>query len=286
VARIRTIKPEYWTDERVGECSVSARLLFIACWNFSDDHGGLDRSSRQLKAQAFPYDNVDCESLVQELLRAGLLIEYEVSGKKYLHIKGFRTHQKVEKPAKPRVPLYEPSPSPPRALPDNSPSGSGNSPASSGLFSGREGKGREGSVGESPPKSGSRPDEPEPHTPAVDSLEYEQAIMAKYPKGPNPPNWQGALLHARALVDAGLSTWPDLVAVTERYAAHFASGSSVNIAAHNFFDRRKGDYWQQPWDVVPANGAGHTNGRKTYADYDRDCADRLAALPGEDPGPL
>jgi len=136
VARIRTIKPEYWTDERVGECSVSARLLFVATWNFADDHGGLDRSSKQLKAQAFPYDNIDCEPLVQELLKAGLLIEYEVGGKKYLHIKGFRTHQKVEKPARPRIPVYDNSPSPPRVLPESSPESSGSS-------LGRESKGKE-----------------------------------------------------------------------------------------------------------------------------------------------
>lgn len=142
MARLRTVKPEFWTDERVGEVSVTARLLFIATWNFADDHGGLDRSAKQLKAQAFPYDNIDCEPLIQELLQVGLLIEYEVSGKKYLHINGFRKHQKVEKPAKPRVPLYEHSASPPRILPEPSPSSSGSSLGigveSSGVESTRE----------------------------------------------------------------------------------------------------------------------------------------------------
>lgn len=127
MARLRTVKPEFWTDERVGEVSVTARLLFIATWNFADDHGGLDRSSKQLKAQAFPYDNIDCEPLVQELLNARLLIEYEVGGKKYLHIKGFRTHQKVEKPGRNRVPLYEEKASTHRILPEPSPSSSGSS---------------------------------------------------------------------------------------------------------------------------------------------------------------
>lgn len=86
MARIRTIKPEFWTDERVGEASVSARLLFIGALNFADDYGGLDRSSKQLKAQVFPYDSVDCEPLVLELIRVGLFIEYEVDERKYLHI--------------------------------------------------------------------------------------------------------------------------------------------------------------------------------------------------------
>jgi hypothetical protein len=136
VARIRTIKPDFWTDETLGECSPTARLLFVGTWNLADDHGNLERSSRQLKAQLFPYDNFDCEPLVVELLNAGVLIEYEVAVKKYLHIKGFEKHQKVEKKSSPRHPLYDESAKSPRVLPDSSPTSSGSS-------LGREGKGRE-----------------------------------------------------------------------------------------------------------------------------------------------
>jgi hypothetical protein len=90
---------------------------------------------------------------------------------------------------------------------------------------------------------------PEGHESLVDSLPYEQAIQAAFPQGPNPPNWTMAIRNARDLVDDGLSTWPDLVAVCERYARYLsAGGASVNIAAHNFFDRRKGNHWQLPWN--------------------------------------
>jgi len=136
MARVRTIKPEFWTDRRVGECSVNARLLFIATLNFADDEGGLDRSAKQLKAQAFPYDNIDCEPLVKELLSVGLLIEYEVSGNKYLHIKNFRKHQRIDKPQKARIPVYEHSENVPRMLPDPS--------TTIQRSKGREGKGIEG----------------------------------------------------------------------------------------------------------------------------------------------
>ncbi len=122
MARIRTVKPEFWTDERVGECSVSARLLLIGSLNFADDEGGLDRSAKQLKAQVFPYDAIDCEPLVLELIRVGLFIEYEVLDRKYLHIKGFSKHQKVENKAKPKIPLYEPSANAHLILTESSPS--------------------------------------------------------------------------------------------------------------------------------------------------------------------
>ena len=109
MARYRTIKPETWTDDKVCECSVSARLLFIGTWNFADDYGNLDRSPKQIKAQVFPNDSVDCEPLLLELIRVGLLAEYEVGGKKYLHINGFQKHQKIDKPSQPRFPSFNPS---------------------------------------------------------------------------------------------------------------------------------------------------------------------------------
>jgi len=211
MARIRTVKPELWTDERVGECSVSARLLFIATWNFADDHGGLDRSAKQLKAQAFPYDNIDCEPLVQELLKVGLLIEYEAQGKKYLHIKGFRTHQKVEKPAKPRVPLYEDSLKTHRVLTESSPTSSGSSPVSCGLFSGREGNGKEGNVLLARAEDG----------------EQVERLKSVYPKGIYAlSDWLVAEREARRRIDEG-HTWDELVAGCQRYAAQCEAKGST-----------------------------------------------------------
>jgi hypothetical protein len=109
VARIRTIKPEFWSDDTITECSLSARLLFIGIWNFADDAGNLDRSHKQIKTRVFPLDNINCEPLIIELLAHGLLIEYSVSDKKYLHIPGFTTHQLINRPSKPVVPGYEAS---------------------------------------------------------------------------------------------------------------------------------------------------------------------------------
>lgn len=85
---------------------MSARLLFIGTWNFADDYGNLDRSSKQLKARVFPLDAIDCEPLIQELLGQGLIIEYTVEGKKFLHIRGFTKHQIINRPSKPNCPPF------------------------------------------------------------------------------------------------------------------------------------------------------------------------------------
>lgn len=109
MARIRTIKPDFWTDEKLTECSLSARLLFIGTWNFADDNGNLDRSSKQIKARVFPLDNLDCEPLIIELLSKELLIEYQHEERLYLHIQGFNKHQLINRPSKPTCPLYDES---------------------------------------------------------------------------------------------------------------------------------------------------------------------------------
>lgn len=133
LARIRSIKPEFWSDSAIIECSTNARLLFVGTWNFADDHGNLDRSAKQLKAQVFPADNIDCEPLIQELLARRLLVEYSVNGKDYLHIQGFRKHQRIDRPGPPRCPLYEGSQSVPRIFDEDS--------SSIRPRKGREGKG-------------------------------------------------------------------------------------------------------------------------------------------------
>ncbi|RIQ51035.1 hypothetical protein [Bordetella avium] len=112
MARIRTIKPDFWTDEKITECSMSARLLFIGIWNFADDNGNLQRSAKKVKMQVFPADGVDCEPLIQELMSHGMLIEYAVNGELFMHIKGFKKHQVINRPSKsgiPQMPLTDDS---------------------------------------------------------------------------------------------------------------------------------------------------------------------------------
>lgn len=140
--RIRSIKPDFFTDDTVGGLSVPARLLFIGTWIFADDYGTLDRSAKQLKAQVFPYDDVDVEPLLQELLESGLLAEYQADEKVFLHITGFTDHQKIDKPSKAK-----------RPLPENSEIRRTLAEDSESTPSGREGKGKEGegSSGEDSP---------------------------------------------------------------------------------------------------------------------------------------
>lgn len=100
MARIRTIKPEFWTNERVMECSMNARLMFVGMWNFADDLGRLSLSAKTIKAQIFPSDEISSETIlgmVAELSKNGLVLKYEVEGREYLQIVGWQ-HQRIDKP--------------------------------------------------------------------------------------------------------------------------------------------------------------------------------------------
>ena len=165
MARIRTIKPEFWTDERLTECSLSARLLFIGMLNFSDDNGNQAYSAKRLKMQIFPADAIDTQPLLNELLAQGVVIEYAVNGEKFLHIKGFQTHQVINRPSPTKIP--QPS------KPDDSVS----PPAS--LTDGEEGNGEEGNgkIGAKAPLPSAVPDCP--HEILIDLFEKQLPNLAQ-----------------------------------------------------------------------------------------------------------
>lgn len=101
MARIRTIKPEYWTSEQVMNCSRDARCLFIGMWNFCDDGGNHPASVKTLKAEVFPGDDdATMDAMmrwIDELIEQGLLAEYEAEGREFWHVTGWH-HQRIDQP--------------------------------------------------------------------------------------------------------------------------------------------------------------------------------------------
>ena len=168
MARIRTIKPEFWTAEQIMELSPMARLLFIGMWNFCDDKGVHPVAYKTLKAEVFPADDLlssDVERLVAEITAQGLLSEFEAEGRRWWFVTGWH-HQVINRPSKSRYPV------PPRNAPLPTAAGQddydvetlsettdhgtlidGSLSAHGVLTDGREeeGKGREGSKPPTPP---------------------------------------------------------------------------------------------------------------------------------------
>lgn len=146
MARIRTIKPEFWTDGDIMDLSPWARLLFIGSWNFAlCDNGHVADDPRRLKMQVLPADDVDAAALVEEIIAAGRMIRVSVDNRTFLHIKRFTDHQKVEKRWSPRCPVCRVcGPESPENPPQTSPNLSEPLPNSPNLSPGKEGKGGEG----------------------------------------------------------------------------------------------------------------------------------------------
>lgn len=101
MARIRSIKPEFFTSEQLAECSTSARLLFVGLWVFSDDNGVHPASVVRLKMEVFPGDAIsptEMQTMMNELIALKLVKTFTRDGETFWHIPSWRKHQKIDKP--------------------------------------------------------------------------------------------------------------------------------------------------------------------------------------------
>jgi hypothetical protein len=114
MARIRTVKPEFWGHPKVVSVSRDARLLFLGLLNEVDDFGRMRYSAKKVAGVVFPEDNdVTAKKVAQwvaELEEAfagdveGLVLRYEVAGAPLLAVLGFTEHQKVSHPTPSKLP--------------------------------------------------------------------------------------------------------------------------------------------------------------------------------------
>ena len=92
MARIRTIKPEFFTSEDIVSLSAFARLLYIALWCEADREGRMYWKPKTFKMRYFPADNVDINALCDEVVGAGLV---ELYGEGLAFIPSFHKHQHI-----------------------------------------------------------------------------------------------------------------------------------------------------------------------------------------------
>lgn len=93
MARARNIKPGFFTNDILGELPTIARLLFAGLWCHADREGRLEDRPKRIKAEILPYDECDCNGLIQCLHDAGMVLRYVVDGKAYIQIVNFTKHQ-------------------------------------------------------------------------------------------------------------------------------------------------------------------------------------------------
>jgi hypothetical protein len=96
--RIRTIKPEFWRDEKLAPCDVLTRLVFLGLISMADDAGRVVDNIKVLDAFIFPETSETCRGAVGELAAMGRIRRgVTASGQRVIQIVKWEAHQKIEK---------------------------------------------------------------------------------------------------------------------------------------------------------------------------------------------
>ena len=100
MARIRTIKPEFWLDEDLSELSCETHMFAAALLNHCDDEGYFKANPKLLHAQIFALRELDgsVTDFVKSLEGAGYLSCFTgADGKLYGQVINFNKHQSINK---------------------------------------------------------------------------------------------------------------------------------------------------------------------------------------------
>lgn len=131
MARIRTLKPTFWSDEKIAMLPRAIRLTFLGIISaMADDQGRARANPRLVCAAVYPLDEdmtpAEMSVHLDMLDETGLIGLYEVAGERYLHIINWEKHQKINRPTDSQLPapprkkahgkLSEPSVSPPAVV--------------------------------------------------------------------------------------------------------------------------------------------------------------------------
>lgn len=125
MARIRTIKPEFFTSPDTASVSHAARLLYVAMWCLADDYGRGEMNMLQLRAFAFPEEDQwldyelqrqskEFQCLCKEVVDGFGIDVYRHRGRTFYSIPSWDDHQKPQRRANPKFP----APDDPDSTPD------------------------------------------------------------------------------------------------------------------------------------------------------------------------
>jgi hypothetical protein len=94
MARARNIKPSFFSNESLAECSPMARLLFVGLWTLADREGRLEYRPKRIKAQLFPFEECNIDGLLHELAIRDFVRVYNAGSCLAMWLPTFARHQK------------------------------------------------------------------------------------------------------------------------------------------------------------------------------------------------
>jgi hypothetical protein len=93
MARARNIKPGFFTNDLLAEVEPLGRLLFAGLWTIADREGRLEDRPRKIKAELLPYDDCDCDALLDALCKHGFIHRYTHDAHRFIQVCNFGRHQ-------------------------------------------------------------------------------------------------------------------------------------------------------------------------------------------------
>jgi hypothetical protein len=101
MARIRTIKPEFWGDEKMAPLSAVDRLVFLGLISMADDAGRTVDNIKTVDGFIFPETDESSRDSLANLASTGRIIRYtSESGQKLIQVANWLRHQKVDRPSR------------------------------------------------------------------------------------------------------------------------------------------------------------------------------------------
>ena len=91
--RARNLKPGFFKNEELSNLPFEARLLFQGLWCLADREGRFEWRPKRIRAEIFPYDNVDIEDLLCKLRSCNVITCYDIDGTEYGLVVNFKQHQ-------------------------------------------------------------------------------------------------------------------------------------------------------------------------------------------------
>lgn len=91
--RIRALKPGFFSNEDLCALSSWHRLCFAGLWLCADRDGRLEDRPKRLKAEIFPYDDLNMDLLLWDLAHAGFVVRYVMNGTPLIAIPTWAKHQ-------------------------------------------------------------------------------------------------------------------------------------------------------------------------------------------------
>lgn len=106
MARIRTIKPEFWTHEELSELPEATHMLAAALLNHADDEGYFNANPGLVKAACSPLrePSVSIHDSIKSLAEIGFIaLATGSDGKRYGRVCKFDEHQRVNRPTRSKI---------------------------------------------------------------------------------------------------------------------------------------------------------------------------------------